>query len=52
MYLLKHFYPKDGIIVTPSLESGCLDGCMRKYLIENQKIINLKIKEKVFIFPI
>ena len=40
------FIQKDGIIVTPSLESGCLDGCMRKYLIENQKIINLKIKEK------
>ncbi|OUV52472.1 MAG: hypothetical protein CBC73_05535 [Flavobacteriales bacterium TMED113] len=33
-------------LITPPLESGCINGVMRKFLINNSKKFNLKIKEE------
>lgn len=41
-----NFIRPDGIHVTPTLESGCLAGTMRAYLIANQKKLNIEIIEK------
>ncbi len=40
------FVHKDGHHVTPPLESGCLDGCMRRFLIDKQNSLGLKLKEE------
>ena len=40
-----NFITVDGLHVTPSLESGCLAGSMRAFLIANQKKLNIHINE-------
>ena len=43
------FIIKDGIISTPALSEGCVDGVMRRYLLERmkQKDIGFKVKESI-----
>tara|TARA_B100000767_G_scaffold41735_1_gene35419 strand:+ start:6902 stop:7705 length:804 start_codon:yes stop_codon:yes gene_type:complete len=37
------FIVKDDLLITPSLESGCLDGCMRALVIQNFDVIEKRI---------
>ncbi len=41
-----NFIRHDGIHVTPHLESGCLAGSMRAFIIGNQEILNIRISEE------
>jgi branched-subunit amino acid aminotransferase/4-amino-4-deoxychorismate lyase len=40
------FFVKNGILMTPKLNSGCLDGVMRNYLITSFKAANIKVMLK------
>lgn len=39
------FWIKQGIYYTPSLQSGCIKGVMRSYLIDQLTVLNIDIKE-------
>ncbi len=39
------FWIKDGIFYTPSLETGCIRGVMRTYLIERLNVMNIPCEE-------
>jgi branched-chain amino acid aminotransferase len=43
------FWVKDGIVFTPPLTEGCIEGVMRRFLIENQIKSRIQIKEKEFL---
>ncbi len=42
------FWVKDGVVFTPPLTEGCVDGVMRKYLIESISSLNRELIEKPF----
>ncbi len=44
------FVIKDGIITTPSLTEGCVNGVMRRYLIEQLKAMNYVVQVGVLTF--
>ncbi len=39
------FWIKDGIFFTPSLETGCIDGVMRKYLLQELESAHIEYQE-------
>lgn len=41
------FTVKDGIVSTPALSEGCIDGVMRKYLIVKLKEQNIPVRESI-----
>ena len=46
MNLLQEIYLiLDGKIITPPLESGCINGILRKKIIELESLFNMKIEE-------
>jgi len=38
------FWKKDGELFTPSLETGCLKGTMREFVLENRMVFETKVK--------
>jgi branched-chain amino acid aminotransferase len=40
------FIIKDGAITTPQLQEGCVNGVMRRYLIEQMRAMNYEIREE------
>jgi branched-chain amino acid aminotransferase len=42
------FFCKDGIIHTPHLEEGCIDGVMRRYLLEQLRVAGFQVREAAY----
>lgn len=42
------FMVKDGVLITPSLSTGCIKGVMRKNILEIAKIMEIPVEEKNF----
>lgn len=43
------FFRKDGIIHTPSLEEGCINGVMRRYLLEQLRNAGFQVEEGTYL---
>lgn len=42
------FFSKDGIIHTPNLKEGCINGVMRRYLLEQLRVASYEVKEGAY----
>lgn len=43
------FFSKDGVIHTPNLEEGCINGVMRRYLLEQVRNAGFQVKEGAYL---